>query len=160
MKRLIFELKSSTEKRPRQKRSHWLTSSAGAHRREKRSRWLTGSDEIRIVNPGTGAVNTTEGVVEVRKFGFWGRICDKAWGMGEATVVCRQLGYKTALDFYKKAEKKFGVGPGTANRWLSDVQCAGNEATLAECTLNTGIGVCASRRRWSAGVKCQDLEMN
>eukprot|EP00058_Branchiostoma_floridae_P019875 XP_002605365.1 hypothetical protein BRAFLDRAFT_74190 [Branchiostoma floridae] len=56
----------------------------------------------------------------------------------------------------RKAEKKFGVGPRTANRWLSDVQCAGNEATLAECTLNTGIGVCASRRRWSAGVKCQD----
>ncbi|XP_078620812.1 uncharacterized protein LOC144887449 [Branchiostoma floridae x Branchiostoma japonicum] len=112
--------------------------------------------EVRIVNPGTGATDTAEGVVEVRKFGFWGRICDKAWGMCEATVVCRQLGYKAALDFYRKAEKKFGIGPRTANRWLSDVQCAGNEATLAECTLNTGIGVCASRRRWSAGVKCHD----
>ncbi|CAH1248845.1 LOXL4 [Branchiostoma lanceolatum] len=157
LKHLISELTSSSQGRRIEKRSHWLTSySEGAHPREKRSGWLTGSDEIRIVNPGTGATDTDEGVVEVRKFGFWGRICDKDWGMGEASVVCRQLGYPGALDFYRKAEKKFGIGPWTANRWLSDVQCAGNEATLAECTLNTGIGVCASRRRWSAGVKCRD----
>ena len=48
---------------------------------------------LRLIN---GAV-PNEGVVEVYHSEQWGTICDDSWGFKEAVVVCRQLGYPTAL---------------------------------------------------------------
>ena len=53
---------------------------------------LCHSGEIRLV----GGRSTLEGRVEVCADGRWGTVCDGGWGVNEATVVCRQLGYNTS----------------------------------------------------------------
>lgn len=41
------------------------------------------------------------GIVEVRYKGVWSRICQQGWDDADATVFCRQLGYKVCSDLFK-----------------------------------------------------------
>ena len=50
--------------------------------------------EVRLVNGSDGS----EGRVELCYQGVWITICDLLWGIQEAQVVCRQLGYPNATE--------------------------------------------------------------
>ena len=44
----------------------------------------------------TGLNNPLQGRVDVCLDGVWGSVCNDHWGMADAAVVCRQLGYSSS----------------------------------------------------------------
>ena len=68
-----------------------------------------------------------EGRVEVF-LSTWGIVCGYSWDLLDAIVVCRQLGYITALSASVGA---FGEGSGPI--WFTRVHCRGNESSLTQC---------------------------
>ncbi|KAI0212158.1 hypothetical protein LSAT2_002933 [Lamellibrachia satsuma] len=93
------------------------------------------SDEQHCNNQSSVAVRLSdgrsehEGRVEVQYLGEWGIICDDHWDVTEANVICRQLGYHSAIR--PSVLSEFGSGNG--NFLLDEVNCIGNETSLEEC---------------------------
>ena len=54
---------------------------------------------LRLVG-GNSTTRYNDGRVEVYHGDQWGTICDDYWSLADAVVVCKQLGYPTALDYY------------------------------------------------------------
>ncbi|KAG8510363.1 Scavenger receptor cysteine-rich type 1 protein M130 [Galemys pyrenaicus] len=87
--------------------------------------WVTCGSKIRL----RGGNSSCEGRVEVWHAGSWGTVCDDAWGLAAAEVVCRQLGCGPALEALKEA----AFGQGTGPIWLNGLHCTGREASLWDC---------------------------
>ena len=87
--------------------------------------------------------------MEVFYSGKWGTICDNSWDINDATVVCRQLGYK----FGVRALRGSYISNGTGQIWLDEVACTGSEKNLSSCPHNGwGNKNCGHGR--DAGVEC------
>ena len=102
-----------------------------------------GEGDVRLV----GGSGPHEGRVEVFHIGAWGTVCDDGWDLQDAMVVCRQLGYGTAVGALAAYEG--GIGP----IWYDDVRCNSNEANLAQCA-HDGLGVHNCAHEKDAGVIC------
>ncbi|KAG2466067.1 MSRE protein, partial [Polypterus senegalus] len=50
-----------------------------------------------------GGHNVNSGRVEVFYAGQWGTICDDKWDINDGMVICRMLGYKSALNVHFRA---------------------------------------------------------
>ena len=62
------------------------------------SHTITTEGAIRLV----GGDDNTAGRVEIFHSSQWGTVCgDYQWTLEDAVVVCRQLGFPTALRFYR-----------------------------------------------------------
>ena len=74
--------------------------------------------------------------MEILYAGLWGVICDTfGFDLASANVICRQLGYPGALrvaDFFEFYEN-------TGHIWLTNIDCTGNESTVADCP-HSGFG--------------------
>ena len=97
----------------------------------------------------SGGRNDSEGRVEISYNGEWGTVCDDFWDLDNARVVCRQLGFRTALG--APARAKFGQGIGRI--WLDNVHCHGTENSIDECDHN-GWGENNCGHTEDAGVVC------
>ncbi|KAI8489059.1 Angiopoietin 4 [Branchiostoma belcheri] len=98
-----------------------------------------------------GSSTPLAGRVEVRNgTGPWGSVCDDRWDLQDARVVCRQLGFGTALE--AKLAGHFGEGSGSV--WLDEVACGGDETNLGDCPAEPwGQSDCSHKE--DAGVVCE-----
>ncbi len=79
----------------------------------------------------------------------WGTICDDHWGIEDADVVCRMVGYKSA----SRAPVRAFFGAGTGIVWMDDVYCLGNESSLLGCSYS-GLKQHNCQHSEDAGVTC------
>ncbi len=89
--------------------------------------------------------------MEVLYNGTWGTICDDSWDIRDAEVVCRQLGYESALEALSNAS--FGEGSADMPIWLDNVICYGTEVTITDC-LYEKIGQQNCQHSEDVGVRC------
>ncbi|KAL3854706.1 hypothetical protein ACJMK2_013964, partial [Sinanodonta woodiana] len=85
---------------------------------------LSGNVEVRL----TGFGRPWAGIVEIRFAGVWGTICDDLFGVREAGVICRMLGYSANATVWTGISSS-NTGP----IWLDDVNCIGTETNIANC---------------------------
>eukprot|EP00057_Strongylocentrotus_purpuratus_P029544 XP_011684018.1 PREDICTED: deleted in malignant brain tumors 1 protein-like [Strongylocentrotus purpuratus] len=96
-----------------------------------------------------GGGSSNEGRVEVYHGDTWGTVCDNGWGMDEARVICKSLGYPDVLQAYGNAS----FGQGTGDILLDEVDCIGNESSIFYC-YHGGVGLTFCSHQDDAGVRC------
>ncbi|XP_017049593.1 uncharacterized protein LOC108093796 isoform X3 [Drosophila ficusphila] len=105
--------------------------------------------EVRL----TGGERPHMGRIEVKANGQWGYVCDDKFGLKDADVVCRELGFKMGAQevrgssFYAPPNQDF-------NYLMDEVECHGNETKLSECAFK-GWGVHNCGVDEVAGVTCK-----
>ena len=90
--------------------------------------------------------STYYGRVETVYDGKWVGLCGNSWDINDATVVCRQLGFTSAVGAYRGGF----VLDGPETNWL-DVNCIGNESSIFQCAVNGWVKYCRIKK---AGVRC------
>ena len=75
---------------------------------------------------------SNEGRVELYLNGTWGTICDDYWGIDEANVICRMLGYSEGA-WSTHCCGWYPSYSALQKIWLDDVHCVGDEQSIAEC---------------------------
>ncbi|EDO47779.1 predicted protein, partial [Nematostella vectensis] len=101
---------------------------------------------VRLVNGGA----PYRGRVEVLYGGIWGTICDDNFGLPDAHVICRMLGYYHGV---RSASCCARYGQGSGRIWLDDLNCNGSERSIAQCR-HRGWGVHNCGHSEDASVEC------
>ena len=97
--------------------------------------------------------SSNAGRVEVYYNGTWGTVCDDYWDINNARVVCRQLGFRHALNTYRSAH----YGQGTGSILFENVSCEGSESSLFSCW-HRGVGNHNCNHNKDVSVRCGNTE--
>ncbi|KAH3837828.1 hypothetical protein DPMN_111229 [Dreissena polymorpha] len=84
---------------------------------------------VRLVNGRTHA----EGRVEMKVFATWGTVCSAHFGMKEAEVVCRMMGYLRAQSFTGIGSSGVGTGP----IFIDKLNCGNDASHINDCEYTT-----------------------
>lgn len=105
--------------------------------------------EIRLA----GSDYNNEGRVEVKILGIWGQVCDDGFGMIDADVICKELGFVLGALEVKPGGFYGNMDPST--RFMVDqLRCRGNETSLRECDFE-GWGVHDCQPEEAVGIVCK-----
>ncbi|RXN36978.1 scavenger receptor cysteine-rich type 1 M130-like protein [Labeo rohita] len=85
-----------------------------------------------------------EGEVEVFIHKVWRRVLLDSWSLTESSVVCRQLGCGSVLNFYGSSSSS----PEHSHECVTDFQCSGSEAHLGNCSSPQTLS-CSSKQQLS-----------
>ena len=88
---------------------------------------------------GVSGINYA-GRVEVFYQGKWGKICRNEWDINDVKVVCRQLGFQSALAEFIGMNTR----DDTISFAMSNVACTGEESVLASCKRRDGDSRCVN----------------
>ncbi|XP_047361055.1 uncharacterized protein LOC124953555 isoform X3 [Vespa velutina] len=100
-----------------------------------------------------GSDNFDEGRIEVKVWGIWGQVCDDGFGMINAGVICKELGFPLGALEIKPGGFYGNLDP--PNRFMVDqLKCRGNETSLRECDFE-GWGVHNCQPEEAVGVVCK-----
>lgn len=77
-----------------------------------------------------GGQHRCEGRVEMYLRREWGTVCDDAWDIPDAKVVCRQM----SCGLPRAAQGQAFFGPGHGPIQLDNLKCTGMEANLLQCS--------------------------
>ncbi|XP_033112696.1 scavenger receptor cysteine-rich domain superfamily protein-like isoform X2 [Anneissia japonica] len=109
--------------------------------------------EVRLVD-GTNQLKS-EGRVDIFLDGEWGTICDDAWDIFDANVVCKQLGFESARAAYPNNSYPSGD---SLPIHVRDVFCVGYEKSVYECLFHrTHLDRCAHSE--DATLACNTLRL-
>ncbi|XP_072037032.1 uncharacterized protein [Amphiura filiformis] len=103
----------------------WRVQSYCRYSRHRHDAGVSCALRVRLVDGD----NSNEGLLMVFRNNEWGTVCDKGWGIAEAMVACRQLGFSNI------GAKPF-KSPNSENVTDEDayfIICSGSESTLNEC---------------------------
>ena len=89
---------------------------------------------------GVDGVNYA-GRVEVFYQRKWNKICRTEWDINDVKVVCRQLGFKSAIAEFLRMDTK----DETISFAMSHVACTGQESVLASCMRQDGENWCSNK---------------
>lgn len=103
--------------------------------------------EIRLSNEGYGRV-------EVKILGQWGYVCDDKFGILDANVVCRELGYQLGASEVHGNSFYPPTDTGEVAFIMDEVDCSGNETSLKDCRF-MGWGVSDCTPDEVVGVQCK-----
>ena len=108
---------------------------------------------VRVRLGGTGS-SASEGYVEaLGTNGQWGGVCDDSFDINDAHVICRMLGYPSAIAVVD-AHSTYGDNPSGGSYVLDDLECDGSELSVFDCSLN-GEWQENCNATEIAGVQCQ-----
>lgn len=99
--------------------------------------------------------NSNSGRLEVYHNGIWGTVCDDGFTLDNARVVCRQLGFRSAIRVYCCGHYGYGSG----RIWLDDVNCQGNESSIDRCN-HAGWGSHNCGHQEDVGIQCSNGTKN
>ena len=103
---------------------------------------------VRLVNSTSS--NRANGYVQAFYNGQWGYICTRrsyntpSWGINEANVVCRQLGYDKAVG----SSTRYVYVHDSNNFVISEVVCRGDENNLTECSVDANFETTTTYPDW------------
>ncbi|XP_060587613.1 deleted in malignant brain tumors 1 protein-like, partial [Ruditapes philippinarum] len=106
---------------------------------------------VRLVNGS----DQYEGRLEVWHEGSWGTVCDDAFDMQSATIVCKMLHYQMTNPIVFKSAY---YGAGALPIYLDDVNCTGTETSLSQCQHN-GWGTHNCDHDKDVGVSCTPVRL-
>ncbi|XP_072110969.1 scavenger receptor cysteine-rich domain-containing protein DMBT1-like [Mobula birostris] len=102
---------------------------------------------VRLVN----GASRCAGRVEVYYNGIWGTVCDDAWDLIDAHVVCKELNCGHAVN----ATKSSWFGQGSGPIWMDKLKCSANNSALWQCPARPwGENDCIHKE--DAGIICSD----